>query len=43
MTSKYNQYLKKDNLIKKHSWFTMPMGNLAMIFLDQLVDVGINV
>jgi len=24
-------------------YFTMSMGNLAMLFLDQLVDVGTNV
>jgi hypothetical protein len=29
--------------MKKTLIFTMSMGNLAMLFLDQLVDVGINV
>jgi hypothetical protein len=43
MINKYNQYLKKDNLMKKHSFFTLSMGNLAMLYLDQFVDVDINI
>jgi hypothetical protein len=41
MISKYNEYLKKGNLIKKHLFFTTPIGKLAMLFLDQLLNVGI--
>jgi hypothetical protein len=43
MISKYNQYLKRNNLTKKTFIFTMSIGNFAMLFLDQLFDVGINV
>jgi hypothetical protein len=36
MINKYNQYLKKDNLMKKTLIFTMSMGNLAMFPLTRL-------
>jgi hypothetical protein len=43
MTSKYNQYLKKHNLMKKTFIFYNVSGKLGNTFLDQPVDVGINV
>jgi hypothetical protein len=38
MITKYSQYLKRDNLMKKTFIFTLSMGSLTM-----LVDVGITV